>query len=547
MRVDTIIENARVLTQDVAAPAAPAVATLHGRVVAVGADAVALTAKRRIDADGAVVVPGFNDAHAHSVWFGHTLLEVGLAGCAGLDDLYGRIAQGARTLAPGDWLIASGYNQMDTGGRYPDAEALDRASGGRPVWIKHTSGHSCIVSARALATLGIDGSESFDGGSVVVDERGRPTGVLEETAMELVQRYHLPASQEQIVAALDAATRAYAAEGLTSVTDAGVGGGWIGHSAQEFAAYQAALEAGVLRTRMQPMLVGDVLERVQLSSDGRAFRGLPGGLRSGLGSDRLQLGPVKMFLDGSILGNTARMSGGYDNCPGNHGYFQGDVEEMRERALAAGRAGWALAMHAVGDEAVDLAIGILTQLRAEGTTPPLPHRLEHGGVVSDAQLGALAALDTSIVAQPYFMRVFGDGFREYIGDERAEVSFRLASLLRHGLPVAGSSDRPVADGRPLAVMQSAVERLTLDGWVYGGNERLTATEALRAYTVGSAAVTGWGHAKGKITPGFLADFAVLSDDPTSVEPSRIGEIEVLATVVGGEPTHDAHGLWGSER
>lgn len=543
MRVDTIIENARILTQDDAVPAAEALAVLHGRIVAVGPECEALTATHRIDADGAVVVPGFNDAHAHSVWFGHTLLETNLAGCRGLDDLYARISRGVAGLGSGEWLVASGYNQMDTGGVYPDAHALDRASGGHPVWIKHTSGHSCIVSGHALEILGIDGSETFDGGSVVVDARGRPTGLLEETAMALVQEHHLPASQEQIVAALDAATRAYAAEGLTSVTDAGIGGGWIGHSSQEFAAYQAARERGMLRTRMQPMLVGDVLEDVSLSADGRGFRGLPGGLRSGLGDDRLQLGPVKMFLDGSILGNTARMSDGYVNCPGNHGYFQGDVDEMRQRAIDAGRAGWALAMHAVGDEAVELAVGVLTQLRSEGIAPPLPHRLEHGGVVSDTQLRALAALDTSIVAQPYFMRVFGDGFRQYIGDARAAVSFRLASLLRLGLPVAGSSDRPVADGRPLAVMQSAVERVTAEGWIYGPDERLTAAEALRAYTVGSAAVTGWGDDKGKLAPGFLADFTVLSDDPTLVDSARIGTIDVLATAVGGDPTYDAHGLW----
>ncbi|MGJ0204104.1 amidohydrolase family protein [Leucobacter sp. gxy201] len=561
MRVDTIIENARVLTQHEVAPRASAIAVLDGRIVAVEAGASSgggapgragaldgLAARRRIDAGGAVVVPGFNDAHAHSVWFGHTLLETDLAGCDGLDDLYGRIARASAGLEAGEWVVASGYNQMDTGGAYPDADRLDAASGRRPVWIKHTSGHSCFVNRRAIEALGITGREQFDGGSVVTDDAGRPTGLLEETAMALVQQQMLPAPQQQIVAALDAATARYAAEGLTSITDAGIGGGWIGHSAQEFAAYQAALDAGVLRTRMQPMLVADVLGDVPLGDDGRSFRGLPGGLRSGLGDDRLQLGPVKIFLDGSILGNTARMSQGYHHCPSNRGYFQGDLEEMRRHALDAGRAGWALAMHAVGDEAVGLAIEILEQLRAEDVTPPLPHRIEHGGVVAEGQVAALAALGTSIVAQPYFMRVYGDGFRGYIGDERSAQSFRLGSLLRHGLPVAGSSDRPVAAGRPLDVMQAAVERLTAEAWVYGPDERLTAAEALRAYTVGSAEVTGWGDRKGRIAPGYLADFAVLGDDPTAVEPSRIGAIDVLATVVGDDAVFDAHGIFteGSE-
>ena len=559
MRVDTVIENARVLTQDESAPRATSLGILSGRIVAVGAECEGLAAERRIDAGGAIVAPGFNDAHAHSVWFGHTLLETDLSGLSGLDELYERIAAAAGgaeygaaaagAAGPGgDWLVASGFNQMDTGGQYPDPAALDRAAAGRPVWIKHTSGHACIVSGRAIELLGITGRERFDGGSVVVDEAGRPTGLLEETAMALVQDRLLPAPQEQIVAALDAATTRYAAEGLTSVTDAGIGGGWIGHSPQEFAAYQLARERGLLSTRMQPMFVGDVLGEVPLGKGGEAhFRGLPGGIRSGLGDASLQLGPVKMFLDGSILGNTARMSEGYANCPGNHGYFQGDVGEMRERALAAARAGWALAMHAVGDEAIELGIEILGTLAGEGIAPPLPHRLEHGGVVTDDQLARLAALGAPIVAQPYFMRVYGDGFFDYIGEERATQSFRLASQLRAGLPVAGSSDRPVADGRPLAVMQAAVERRTESGRVYGADERLSPGEALRAYTVGSAEVTGWAREKGRIARGFLADLVVLGDDPTAVDPAAIGEIEVLATVVGGEATFDGAGIWGAGR
>ncbi|MGO3151781.1 MAG: amidohydrolase [Galactobacter sp.] len=549
--MDTLITNARVLTMDDAAPRsahegtarAESLAILNGSIVAVGQECTGLEYSRTVDAGGAVVVPGFNDAHAHSVWFGHTLIETNLAQCADLDDLYARIARAAADLEPGEWLVASGYNQMDTGGRYPDPDVLDRAAGGRPVWIKHTSGHSCIVNTAALSLLGIDGSERFEGGSVVVDATGRPTGVLEENAMALVQEHLLPAPQERIVSALDAATRAYATEGLTSVTDAGIGGGWIGHSPQEFAAYQVALERGLLRTRMQPMLVGDVLEDIALGGTGASFRGLPGGLRTGLGDDRVQLGPVKMFLDGSILGNTARMSQGYHNCPANHGYFQGDVDQMRARALAAGRSGWSLAMHAVGDEAIDVAIEILEQLNAEGITPVMPHRIEHGVVATPVQLDRLAELGAAIVTQPYFVHAYGDGFRGYIGDTQAQVSYGLRSMLEHGLILAGSSDRPVADGKPLYAMQAAVQRLTESGWVYGEDERITAIEALRAYTVGSAEVTGWAGRKGRLAPGYLADLTILSDDPTMVDPSRIGGIDVLATVVGGEVTHDPHGLW----
>src|SRR5699024_8093729 len=136
---------------------------------ALGEDCRGVRARATIHADGAVIVPGFNDAHAHSVWFGTTLLEVDLAGCDDLGEVYARIAGGAQTQTSSAWVTASGYNQMDTGGQYPDPRELDRASGGRPVWIKHTSGHSCIISAEALKILGITGRENVDGGRVVVD------------------------------------------------------------------------------------------------------------------------------------------------------------------------------------------------------------------------------------------------------------------------------------------------------------------------------------------------------------------------------------------
>ena len=544
MQVDLILENAQILTQVSARPTATRIAMLHGRVVALDDECAGLTASRTVDAGGAVLVPGFNDAHAHTVWFGHTLIEIDLAGCSSLDEVYARVERGAADKQPEQWVVAAGYNQMETGGIYPDADALDRAASGRPVWIKHTSGHACIVNRAAMRLLGVTGREQFDGGKVVCASSGEPTGLLEETAMSLVQRVLLPAPQEQIVRALDVATQQYLREGLTSVTDAGIGGGWIGHSPAEFGAYQRAAELGVLRTRMQPMFVSDVLREIELGETGGHFRGLQGGLRTGAGDDRLQVGPVKIFLDGSILGNTAKLSEGYDNCAANHGYFQGDVETMRAQALDAARAGWALAMHAVGDEAVDLAIEILSQLEAEGVEPPMMHRLEHGAVVSAAQLRDLARLRAPIVAQPHFVPGNGDGFREYIGDHRAQMSFPMGSLLRHGLPVAGSSDRPVAPGAPLAVMQSAVERLTASGWVYGESERLTAAQALEAYTAGSAEVTGWGGRKGRLAPGYLGDCVLLGDSPLDVPTSKISQIEVLATVLGGEVVHDGVGVSG---
>lgn len=359
--------------------------------------------------------------------------------------------------------------------------------------------------------------------------------------MHLVQDVLLPYPLERIEEALEAATSHYVSEGLTSVTDAGVGGGWIGHSPQEFAAYQNLYDRGKLFTRQQVMPEASTLAHRGVRGTVGAFHGMSAGLRSGLGDERLQLGPVKMFLDGSILGATARMSDEYHHCAGSHGYFQGDRDSLYENALNAARAGWALAMHAVGDEAIDLAINIAEVLRSEGVTPPLPHRVEHGGVVRPEQVEQLAELGVPIVGQPHFLTLYGDGFREFIGDERAEMSFRSKSLLEAGMPLALSSDRPVAPGAPLTVMQSAMLRETQSGYIYAGRERLSAQESLHAYTKGAAAVTGWAGQKGVLAPGALADVVVLGEDPLRVSTAEVADIPVEATLVGGRVRFDPNG------
>src|SRR5699024_2636964 len=352
VKVDLLITDAEFLTQDPTRPVAHTAAVLGGRIIALDADCQGLRPRRTVRAEGAVIGPGLNDAHARSVGVGTSPLEADISSCVRVACSDTGSARRARVRRPDGRVASAGFNKLDTGGQYPDPARLDRASDGRPVWIKPTSGHACLVSAAAMRALAITGSEQFEGGRVVVDAQGRPTGVLEETAMSLVQEHMLPLSETEIVAALAAAHRVYAAEALTSVTDAGIAGGWIGHSPAELGAYQAARQEGVLAARTQVMIASDVLSDIAAGED--TFHGLPTGIRSGFGDDRLSLGPVKTFLDGSILGNTARMSTGYANCPTNHGYFQADPELMRTRAVRAAKSGWALAMHAVGDEAIDL-------------------------------------------------------------------------------------------------------------------------------------------------------------------------------------------------
>ncbi|MDN4645507.1 amidohydrolase [Arthrobacter sp. PsM3] len=536
MPVDLLIRNARILTQDASRPAATSLLIHDGKILDVDPDPeFARHGVRTIDAAGTTIVPGFNDVHAHSVWFGLGLMEASLGAVASLDEVYQIIAGAAAGLAEGEWVVASGYSPLLIGGQQPDRDRLDAAAGGRPVWIKHSSGHACTLNGVALdlVAANADLTAPIDGGAVVVGDDGAPTGLLEENAMRLVQDILLPYPLETIERALDLATSHYLSEGITSVTDAGIAGGWIGYSPREFAAYQNAADKGLLSVRMQPMMVIDSLHDVAGHADDRAFAGLDAGIRTGLGDDWLRLGPVKIFSDGSLLGSTAYMTEDYVGCSHNHGYLQMDADKLRESALGAYRAGWAIAMHAIGDHAVDHAIDIITEAQESYGPNSQPNRIEHGGVVRPDQLDRIAEAGIVLVPQPHFITEFGDGMARLLGPKRTAWSYPAKTLLNRGVVLPGSSDRPVSNGRPLDVMQSFVERLTPSGEVYGPAERITAAEALAAYTTGSAAATGTGHVKGRLAPGYLADLVFLDQDPTAVGPSAIGATRVLATMVGG--------------
>lgn len=541
MLVDLVIENGRIHAGDGASAPASALAVLGDRIVAVGNDVDGLEARERIDLHQRVVLPGFNDVHAHSVWFGMTLMEIDLSGVGSLDDVYRIVEQGSADAGPGEWVTASGFNPARLGWAVPDRDVLDRVCGGRPLWIKHASGHSCQLNGFGLSRTGAADhlGVGVEGGRIVVDASGRPTGVLEERAMALVQQVLLPYPLTTIERALDLATAQYAREGLTSVTDAGVAGGWIGNAPAELAAYQSAREHGLLRTRMQVMPVIDVLDILAGHGDEPTRRGLGTGVRTGFGDDSLQLGPAKVFTDGSILGRTAQMSEPYEGCPDNHGYLQEDEETMRRRVLGVAAAGWSLALHAVGDAALDVALDILAEAIKRYGLPPVPHRVEHGAVVRPDQLAQLAELGIACVVQPNFLPAFGEGMRRAIGEARSHWSFRGRSLLDAGLPLALSSDRPVAPGAPLIGIQAFVQRLTDEDQLYGPDERLTPIQAVAAATSGSASVTGQQHRKGRLIPGQLADLVVLDAHPAEVDPADIHAIPVLATAVGGRFTHRA--------
>jgi hypothetical protein len=544
---DLLLVNANVLTMDPARPRATAVAVAGGRIAGVGDApsqlAEGVRAGNVIDLKGATLIPGFHDAHNHMIAFGLSLTEVDLR-VGSLDELYARVAARVAATPAGEWIIGAGYDQNKTGA-HPHRDALDQIAPGHRVWLKHASGHMCVVNSLVLRDLGVDASAPHvDGGRVATEADGRPTGLMEERAQELVSSLSRPYPLAVLTDAVATAGEAYLREGLTSVTEAGVGGGWIGQSPVELAAYVAAREQGRLHVRAELMVISDAFHALAAHPSDGIETGIDLGLRTGFGDDWLRLGPMKVFTDGSLVGRTAAMSAPYDGDPGsgdlnNRGYLQADAGHLTAVIIAAHRAGWRVAAHAIGDRAIDLALDAFDAAAGQYPRSDPRHRIEHFAAARPDQVARAAALGVIPVGQGRFATEIGDGMLASVGPGRQSWLYRQRSVIDAGMVLPGSSDRPVVTGTPLLGIHDMVNRRTASGAPFNTGEAVTAEEALRAYTWGSAYASKAEHVKGSIEVGKLADLTVLSEDPTAVSPGRIAGLEVLATIVDGELRYSA--------
>jgi predicted amidohydrolase YtcJ len=540
---DLLLVNGEVLTMDPARPRARSVAVAGGRIIAVDLDPDDLSAREVVDLHGAALLPGFHDAHNHMASYGLSLADVDLRFPAvrNLEELYAAVAARAGDTAPDGWIIGAGYDQNKLQG-HPDRDGLDRAAPGRRVWLRHTSGHMCVVSSAVLADLGLtDQAVDVPGGVVVTDASGRPTGLLQEKAQALVGQLVHPYPVSVVADAIDRAGQRYLAEGLTSVTEAGIGGGWVGSTPVELAAYQLARDTGRLAVRVELMIASDALHELTAHPDDGLDLGLDLGIRTGFGDDWLRIGAMKIFTDGSLVGLTAAMHDDFAGHPGNCGYYQGDVDELTATIIAAHHSGWQVAAHAIGDRAIDLALEAFAEAQRRYPRADARHRIEHFGVSQAGQVARTAELGVIAVPQGRFASELGDGMLRAVGPDRHQWLYRQRSLLDAGLTLPGSSDRPVVAGAPLLGIADMVNRRTASGAPFNPGEAITVTEALRAYTSGSAYASHAEHQKGSISLGKLADLVVLSQDPTAVAPEKIAGLQVLATYVGGERRYDAVG------
>lgn len=544
MKLDVRIHNARIITLDPAYPEATSIGIWQGKIVGVDAAVAHLDAHLTVDAGGRTITPGFHDAHNHMATFGRSLTNIDASQYGSLDELYAAVAKRAAEHPSHEWIIADTYDQHQLGG-HPTRTGLDHAAPGRNVIVNHRTTHMLIASTLVFEAVGAMRPDYpvAEGGFIDRESDGTPTGLVGEQSMAAFRNLTRPYSVEVLADAIARASDHYLSEGITSVGEAGIGNSAIvGSSPIEWLPYQLARESGRLGVRVQLMVSMENLHPVVSSPQDLIDLGLDLGIRTGLGDDRLGIGALKMFTDGAISSRTASLTLPFCDHSST-GVMQFDGPTLTALASSASRAGWQLAVHAIGDNAIDVGLDVIREARRANPANTRRHRIEHASVVRDDQLTRFA--DENVIAsiQPQFVSAIGDNVLTGLAD-RATWVYRHGSFLRAGARVAGGSDRPVVDGRPLQAIQDSVHRVTASGTPFSPAEAVDLDTALRTYTLDSAYATHREDRLGMIRSGFYADLVILDGDLTTTPPERIAQLDVLATVVEGEFLYDPTGLAG---
>lgn len=522
---DLLLVNGRILTMDERQPEVEAVAIRVGRVVAAGsvaeAKAAAAPNSEQIDLKGRMATPGLNDAHAHPTGVGiwHGLLDLGTPPNQSVRDIVALVAGAAQAQPAGTWIGGRGYDQARLAeGRHPTRADLDPATPHHPVLLMRACGHIAAANSVALTAAGISSATADpDGGKIDRDEHGEPTGVLRETAVDLVSTLVGDPTEEQLVDALRLAGQLFLESGVTSTMEAGIG------RPEAWRAYQTLWERDELpvRTYVLPLL-DDLLDQ---------FAAI--GLRTGFGDHRFRIGAAKIFSDGSIGGRTARMRQPYLDEPDNYGLFMMEPEVLKAKILRAHQAGFQVATHAIGDAAIELVLDAYEEAMTASPWPHPRHRIEHCSIVDEAILQRIKRLGVIPVPGTSFLYHFRDVYLENLGIERLRQTYGMASFKRLGIVAAASTDAPVVPTSAVAGLQTMMTRRALDGEPVWVEEAVSLDDALRAYTVNGAYASFEENVKGTLSSGMLGDVTIFETDLRQVKPEEIAQVKVDATIVGG--------------
>jgi len=537
---DLVIVNGNIITVDAGQPRAQAVAVKDGLILAVGRnaeiEALIDQGTETLDLAGATLIPGFIEAHAHLLYLGRSLQELKLAKATTWSEVVDMVARAAQDRPPGEWIIGSGWHQEKWREApepavegYPTDTALSRVSPDNPVLLYHASGHAAMANARALQASGLDAdAPSPAGGRILRDARSRPTGVLLDAAIapvrQAVERAQKGADPRQreirtrqtVALAVDHAL----SKGLTSFQDAG-------SSFETIDALKSMARESALRMRLWVMINAPNESLEKHLSEYRI---------DGAGGGRLTVRAVKRFMDGALGSRTAWLLAPYRDAPDQTGLTVTPPGVIAETARIVREQGFQLCVHAIGDRANRETLDIFEAAFAgQGLPSSLRWRIEHAQHLDPDDIPRFAKLGVIASMQPVHATSDGPWVETRIGPRRAEEGAYVWRRLRDtGAVIAVGTDAPVEDLDPIANYDAAVTRRLPDGTRFYPEQKMTRTEALRAYTLGNAYAAFEESVKGSVVPGKYADFTVLSQDITAVAEEMIRKTRVLYTIVGGK-------------
>lgn len=533
-----ILYGPRIVT--IAGCSPEAIAVRDGRVVATGRRAdleSGFPSAQTVQVDGALMVPGFNDAHVHPFFAAEPKLRVDLSPEVALSkgEVLRVLGQHAASTPSGHWIVGAGLDVVHGDVSALDCKALDAVSTDHPIYIIGSTWHTAVANSSALARLLNEADfDSYPADVFSRDSGGRLNGWVHETPhMRAVwagvgQKSLLPALPAPIlVESLHEQNSYLNSRGITSYTDALV-------TPQIWRAYDHARREGRLTARVS-MALWHTYRDLAMSL----------GMSSGFGDEWLRFAGVKFMYDGALSGGTCLCSRSYASTTGTgNGIRVLDPAELIESVVELHGRGIRVCVHANGDAAI---ADVLTAIEvAQQTTPSVMvnHRIEHCSMLDDALIARLAAAGVTAVPFGGFVRYHGNELVRMYGRDRAAQVSRHRSLMAAGVAVAGSSDYPCGPASVLEALYSMVTRETPDGAVIGDGERVSLERALQVYTIGSATATGEGDYKGRLAPGYLADFTVLSRDIFDAAPAELLGTTIRSTWVGGRCVWHSEGSFG---
>ncbi len=522
-----VVRDARVWTGRADLPWAEAVAVSDDRILAVGEneeiEAFITGETSMIEGAGRLVTPGFIDSHVHFISGGFNLSSVQLRDAPTPQVFIDRIAEFAGSLEPGVWILGGDWDHEQWGGELPRRDWIDSVTTDNPVWVNRLDGHMALANTAALTAAEVTReTEEVDGGTIERYDDGEPAGILKDNAMYLVDRVTPDPPDALKDRALDAAMEYVAAQGVTSVHDMGSWG--------NVEVFERARNEGRMKTRIYAAVPLWDWQRLKARIDS-----------TGRGDEWIRLGGLKGFVDGSLGSHTAAFLEPFTDAPDDTGLLISTEEDLYAWTSGADQAGLHVMVHAIGDRAIRMQLGIFDRVAAENGSRDRRFRIEHAQHIAPDDVARFAARDIIPSMQPYHAIDDGRWAEKVIGPERIKTTYAFRSLLDTGARLALGSDWSVAPATPIEGIYAAVTRRTLDdlnpdGWV--PEQKITVEEALRGYTIDAAYASYEEDIKGSLEPGKLADFVILDRDLTTMPPEEIREAKVDLTVVGGNIVYE---------